>query len=702
MSISVDGIISGMDTGNIISQLLDLAKKPILALQQKEAGYQVDLSIYGGLKGVLNSLKTTTLGLDSTIDFTSLSASSGDSDIFTVSADSTATAGSHNISVEQLAQVHKLKSTAFSTTEEVMVFSVSANNKYIDFKENGGAELTATLTEGNYTVSELETEIKSQLEAASGNNIDYTVTYDSSTKKFTIEEDGSSLTQLDVLWATGTNNANNATSLLGFASTDDTGAFEYTSDNEVGEGTIHLEIGTTFTIDSTNNKIDFLEVGALGTERNATLTSGTYTIGELETEIKNKLESENGSDATYTVSYDNSTQKFNISVSGGSVTELQFLWATGANTSTSSATTIGFSNAANDTGLLSYTADNEVGTVHDISISATDTIEDVADAINDADTGVQAAVIFDGTNNFLTLSAKDTGQNNVINLSVTDIDGNHTDTNSLSRLVYHEGGTTNLTETQNALDSIIYVDGVTNIHRTGNIVDDVIEGVTITLKDVHADPATESDSLTVTRNTSAIVSKINSFVSAYNNVLSFFETYQGYDEATETSGVLQGDSTTNQIRNRLSKLINQELSGVETFSRLSDLGIRLSSEGELQTDSSTLNNALDDNFDDVLQFFTQTTVGSEGFGVRMVDVLEDVLDSNDGILTARTSGIQNSIDDIQDKVERLTKKLETTEISMRAQFNSLELLLSQYQTTGSYLTQQLSSLQNLNTYISNK
>jgi len=699
MSISASGLISGLDTNSIISQLLELQQQPIVKLQQREAGYQVELTAYGSLQSTLAGLKSAMAGLNSVNSLTSFSASSGDTDIFTASAGSSATTGSYNITVEKLAQAHKLKSTAaFAKTEEVLEFKITADtNDKIDFKEDGGDELTATITAGTYTVSELEAEIKSQLETASdggGNNIDYSVSYDSSTKKFTIKEDGSDLEQLDILWATGTNNTKSASSLLGFAAENDTGALEYTSDNEVGEGTIHLEIGNVFTIDSTNNKINFLEVGGTGSELTATLDSGNYTIPELEQEIEDQLEAATGSVATYTVSYDNATQKFTIAGSGGGVTEIQYLWTTGVS-GNSVASTIGFT--ADDTGALSYTADSEKGTVHDISISATDTIEDVADAINDANAGVQAAVIFDGTNYYLTLTAEDSGKANAINLTVTDIDGDNTDnTNGLSRLVYHENKTTNLEETQDAQDSTIYVDGVT-VYRATNIIDDVIEGVTITLKDAHEKPAEESDTLTVSRNASAVVSRVNSFVSAYNSVLGFFDTYQSYDEKTKVAGILLGDATTNLVRNSLRNNMMNTVPGVGSFNRLADLGITLNDEGELEVNSSTLNSALDDHFDDVLQFFTKTT---DGFAVRMVDTLDAILDSTGGTLAARTDGIRNSIDDIQDQVERVEIRISAWETRTRAQFQALEVLLAQYQATGDYLTQQLSGLANLNSYIS--
>ena len=135
---------------------------------------------------------------------------------------------------------------------------------------------------------------------------------------------------------------------------------------------------------------------------------------------------------------------------------------------------------------------------------------------------------------------------------------------------------------------------------------------------------------------------------------------------------------------------------------MADLGIALNTEGRLEVDSSTLNSALDDHFDDVLQFFTQSTEGSEGFAVRMVDTMDAILDSTAGTLAARTDGIQNSIDDIGDQVERIEMRNLAWETRTRAQFNALELLLAGYQATGNYLTQQILGMQNLNNYISNR
>lgn len=73
----------------------------------------------------------------------------------------------------------------------------SSNNK-LNFKEGSGAELTATLTNGSYSLSGLATEIKTQMDATGA--LTYTVTIDSD-DQLTIEATGA----FSLLIKTGTN-----------------------------------------------------------------------------------------------------------------------------------------------------------------------------------------------------------------------------------------------------------------------------------------------------------------------------------------------------------------------------------------------------------------------------------------------------------------------------------------------------------------
>ncbi|MBL4566796.1 MAG: flagellar filament capping protein FliD, partial [Porticoccus sp.] len=73
----------------------------------------------------------------------------------------------------------------------------------------------------------------------------------------------------------------------------------------------------------------------------------------------------------------------------------------------------------------------------------------------------------------------------------------------------------------------------------------------------------------------------------------------------------------------------------------------------------------------------------------------------DGALDSRTDGIQDRIEDIEDRRERLDFRMEALEARYRAQFNALDSLLAQLQTTGDFLTQQLAALPKAGSLLNN-
>src|SRR5262249_51864158 len=113
------GLISGLDTESIISKLTAIDRQPVTKLQQKEAAYQVTLTSYGSMKSTLSSLRTAASALDATTDLTQFTGVSSNTDAFTASVFTTAKAGTYDIKVDGLAQVHKLKSSAFGVNEAV-------------------------------------------------------------------------------------------------------------------------------------------------------------------------------------------------------------------------------------------------------------------------------------------------------------------------------------------------------------------------------------------------------------------------------------------------------------------------------------------------------------------------------------------------------------------------------------------------------
>jgi flagellar hook-associated protein 2 len=119
MGFSVSGLVSGLDTDSIISKLMDIEKKPITLLQQQEASYSVKLSAYGQLKSLLSGLRSAARNLDSPSDITTYAATSSNSSVLTADAETSAVKGTYSITVQDIAQVQKLKSQGFGATEAV-------------------------------------------------------------------------------------------------------------------------------------------------------------------------------------------------------------------------------------------------------------------------------------------------------------------------------------------------------------------------------------------------------------------------------------------------------------------------------------------------------------------------------------------------------------------------------------------------------
>lgn len=338
-------------------------------------------------------------------------------------------------------------------------------------------------------------------------------------------------------------------------------------------------------------------------------------------------------------------------------------------------------------------------TAVNVTIDATNnTLAGIAQAINDADTDVTAGVINDGTNYYLTLASKETGASNTISLTMADADLVNNDALGLSK-IYFTPATQSMSQTQAAVNAALNVNGI-DVVRSSNVIDDLLEGVTLTLKTVDAVNPVE---VKVSRDVSGITSKIKTLVEKYNSVFSALNTLQSSDPEAGTAGPLQGDSIARMLQSRLQSFLATQVDGVaSSVNGLSALGVSADKDGKLSFDSATFTTAYEANRVEVVNFFTQTTVGSEGFAPQVDTFLNSYLQSITGLLSAKEDGLKRSIKHIGDQVERIELRLAKREENMRRQFESLESLLAQFQNTSGVLTQQLSALSNLSAQIYQK
>ncbi|MCF7982186.1 MAG: flagellar filament capping protein FliD [Pseudomonadales bacterium] len=120
-SVSSLGIGSGLDLNSILKQLIEAERGPTSnRLDLKEAETQASISAFGSFKSALAEFQSTLNDLKTLSEFQDRSTTSSDPDIFTASADSTASVGTTNINVLNLAAAHKLVSADFATPETVI------------------------------------------------------------------------------------------------------------------------------------------------------------------------------------------------------------------------------------------------------------------------------------------------------------------------------------------------------------------------------------------------------------------------------------------------------------------------------------------------------------------------------------------------------------------------------------------------------
>ena len=221
----------------------------------------------------------------------------------------------------------------------------------------------------------------------------------------------------------------------------------------------------------------------------------------------------------------------------------------------------------------------------------------IRDAINQANIGVRAAVIFDGSQFRLTLSSAETGAGRSMEISVSDADGNNTDAAGLSLLSF-SAAANHMNQTSAGQDAQLTLNGLAMI-STSNTLSSTLTGLTINLL------GEGSSTLKVEQNRAEATGAIRGFVETYNSLMGSINQLTGYDADTRRAGVLNGDSSVLGIKNQMSRLLSTPVAGLDgPFSILADIGIsRNSSNGTLVLDEARLETALRDHYDEVMALF---------------------------------------------------------------------------------------------------
>ena len=269
------------------------------------------------------------------------------------------------------------------------------------------------------------------------------------------------------------------------------------------------------------------------------------------------------------------------------------------------------------------------------TVTITDgSLEGVRDAINQADIGATASLVFDGEFYRLAITSDTTGEENGLQISVDDDDLDDSNESGLSLLSF-DGTSTNISQTAAAVDAAFTVNGI-NITSASNTVTTAIESATINLNQVG------SADVTVSLDKGKISSAINSFVSSYNGFVDITNQLTEYNAETQVAGTLNGDAITRGITNTVRRLISDPVGEVgEALTILAEIGVTTDSKtGRLNIDNATLNSKLESDFDRFASLFSAYGVTTDA-GVSFTGSTDNtsVGDYNVNITTAASRGV---------------------------------------------------------------
>ena len=340
------------------------------------------------------------------------------------------------------------------------------------------------------------------------------------------------------------------------------------------------------------------------------------------------------------------------------------------------------------TGSLTFSVGSDSFT---INVDSTTTLTDLRELINDSENnfGVTANIIETGTGDgprLVILSDKEgAGNDLVIN--------NDTGNAELDRLSTTGGaGSISAANIQAARNAIAEVDGI-EVQSASNEFENTIQNVSFTaneLSPTNSSGVQEATNLTIGFNKKGVEEDINNFIDNYNALIDEIEKLTSYGATDEDEdGALAGDSLLRGLRQSMATIVGEEVAGSEVSS-LFELGIELNKDGRLEigtndfglgSGKTRLNDALEDNFDDISSLFNDET---NGIAVRLDDLIEQY-SSSSGLISLRERSARDEKDSVETAREALELRMASFEQTVRAKYVNLDKTIAQLSQTGSAL-----------------
>jgi flagellar hook-associated protein 2 len=659
---------SGIDSVKLARDLTDAVQIPqTRVVQGKIDGSDASISAYALVKFQTNQLITSFEKLNDANELaTSAGISSQPTKMAFSSLAGTATAGSYDFTISQLAQNQRVVSDQYTSTTQALNGSSAFG---ISLAEGATQSAVSAIYNATATASETTTLVVGDGTTTVSVG---SASYSSIADQVTAIEGGSGYSSL--LFTVHQNSAGNGIE------------FRYKTAGSVAST-------PTFTGSASTHTITNPTVG-VSVATPVTGVAAAYNVTATASETTTLVVSDGKATVSIaSASYANIAAQVTAIQGGSGYSDLKFTVAVNAANNGFTfiyKTTGAVTTAPTLTGASSHNVSNTVAgrtavnapTTTTINV-ATDTPAGVVSAINAANTGVTATLIDTGTgaNNFRIVLAGQTGTNGVFTLSSTPDLGFHDTANTL----------------QSAQDAIVGYEGLT-LTRSSNSLSDVIDGAIINLMGTSASEVR----LTISNDRSTLKTNIQNMVTTYNDLLTLFDNVMNTDTESdsELAGALAEDGSmvrflANKIR---SAVFDNSSTPSGNISAMRDLGVSVNRYGAITFTEATYDTAVLSNYDDVVTMLTADTsgaylyaTGNKGLAQDIVTTLQDLTDAT-GVVTVREQTAKTDKTKYEEQLVNLEKRMDVIYDRYLTQFGAMEGLMATLDSTKNYLTSQFESL----------
>ncbi len=597
------GLNTGIDTGALVQQLMEIERRRLRTYETKVQESEQKKGAVSELNSVLSSFKSKAQALSDSSQLKSFETTSSDSDIISATANSNAIEGSHSVQVKQLATTerwvhdgYKYESSKvgagnfiFSYNNEELVITTDANTTLEDLVglinndpdnpgvdasilkyDNGSDGIYHLVLSGRESGSDYQVTINTENTEVWKADTELLYNGSNASEDIKLRELDlyDTLGPFDSILISGTDHDGNAVS----------SSFTVDDDTTIG----HLIDGINDAYDGAAVakysdgiiKITDTTTGASLTTLSLEAYDGVTNQGDLAAFTQF---TQGGSTAANIASLDQSTFLETQSAQD-SLLRVDDYPPFAAQITTTAASTSG-------SYTLTYEGETTGAIAHDADAA---TIQAALEALSNVNAG-DITVVGDGLNTAGTLTIQfntQQGSGDLITFNTGTLDGTHAKT---------EQGW---------------------ISRSTNTVDDVIQGVTLKLNNLTYDKTTdEYDKIdvTLTRDTEDLKGNVQALVDEYNKIVDFFNNNADYDAETETVGLLYGEYSLTVIEQILRSPFSSTTTGftdADSFIMPEDIGIEVQNDGTVKLDGSKFDEAINENYADVLKLLGAKKAGS--------------------------------------------------------------------------------------------